>query len=67
LRDEGDAYAARLRAAGVPVLHRCEPRMIHGFLTLDTVSPAAANAGERVFADLARLISRLPSRTAGAH
>ena len=37
LRDEGDLYAARLAAAGVPVQHRCEPKMIHGFLTLDTV------------------------------
>jgi acetyl esterase len=29
--------------------------MIHGFLTLDTVSPAAAQAAERLFADIARL------------
>jgi acetyl esterase len=29
--------------------------MIHGFLTLDTVSPAAAQAGERFFADVSRL------------
>ena len=26
--------------------------MVHGFLTLDTISPAAAAAGDRVFADL---------------
>ena len=37
LCDKGDLYAARLAGAGVPVLHRCEPRMIHGFLTPDTV------------------------------
>ena len=54
LRDEGDLYAARLAAAGVPVQHRCEPKMVHGFLTLDTVSPAAAQAAERLFADIAR-------------
>jgi acetyl esterase len=30
--------------------------MIHGFLTLDTLSPAAAAAGERVFADLVDLL-----------
>jgi len=67
LRDEGDLYAARLAAAGVPVQHRCEPRMIHGFLTLDTVSPAAARAGERLFADIARLLATLrrPSRPDG--
>jgi acetyl esterase len=57
LRDEGDAYAAGLAAAGVPVRHRCEPRMIHGFLTLDTVSSAAAEAGDRLFADIARLLT----------
>jgi len=28
--------------------------MVHGFLTLDTVSPAAAQAAERLFADIAR-------------
>jgi acetyl esterase len=58
LRDEGEAYAARLSKAGVTVKHRREPRMIHGFLTLDTISPAAAQAGERLFTDLAELLPR---------
>lgn len=56
LRDEGDAYAARLAASGVSVKHRCERGMIHGFVGLDTVSPGAAAAGERVFADIAQLL-----------
>jgi len=57
LRDEGDAYASRLAAAGVPVRHRVEAGMIHGFLTLDMVSPAAAAAGDRLFADIAWQLS----------
>lgn len=45
LRDEGDALARALRAANVPVLHRCEPGMVHGFIqNLDLVSPAAPPA-----------------------
>lgn len=64
LRDEGEAYAARLATAGVPVRHRRENKMIHGFLTLDTVSPAAAQAGQRLIADIARVVvqARDPAR-----
>ncbi|GAA4574269.1 alpha/beta hydrolase [Planotetraspora kaengkrachanensis] len=56
LRDEGDAYARRLTAAGVPVRHHCEAKMVHGFLTLDAVSPAAAAAGDRLFTRVAELL-----------
>lgn len=59
LRDEGEEYAARLEAAGTPVLQRRESAMIHGFLTLDTRSAAAAAAGQRVFDDMTRLIKSL--------
>jgi acetyl esterase len=50
LRDEGDAYAARLAEAGVPVDHRRYGDLIHGFLRLSPVSSAArsivADVGE---------------------
>ncbi|MEU4482654.1 alpha/beta hydrolase [Micromonospora sp. NPDC023966] len=58
LRDEGDAYAVRLRAAGVPVVHRREPGLVHNFPTLRDVSPSAAAAEDRFLRDAAQLLHR---------
>jgi acetyl esterase len=41
LRDEGEAYAARLRAAGVPADISRYPGMVHGFFRWRAVTPAA--------------------------
>ncbi|MEV4539841.1 alpha/beta hydrolase fold domain-containing protein [Asanoa sp. NPDC049518] len=57
LRDEGDALAARLTAAGVPVRHWREAGAEHNFPTLRDTSPEAAAAEDRYLhaaADLLR-------------
>jgi acetyl esterase len=49
-RDEGEAYADRLRAAGVPVVARRYLGMIHGFASLPFITEVA----NRAVADVAR-------------
>ncbi|MGI8751212.1 MAG: alpha/beta hydrolase [Acidimicrobiales bacterium] len=49
LRDEGEAYAMRLRQAGVPVQTTRYDGMIHGFFTMTKMTPRAREAvGEAV-------------------
>jgi len=56
LRDEGAAYAARLRDAGVPVEYVPGPGLIHGFAAfLGVVDAAEANL-EQILASLGRLM-----------
>jgi len=47
LRDEGDAYAARLAGAGVPVEHVACPGMIHGFFGMGAAVDAAGAVVDR--------------------
>jgi acetyl esterase len=44
LRDQGLAYAARLRRAGVEVVERDYDHLVHGFFGMGGVVPAARNA-----------------------
>jgi acetyl esterase len=42
LRDEGRAYAEKMRSAGVEVAHRCAAATIHGFFSFGGIFPHAA-------------------------
>jgi len=58
LRDDGEELALRLLSSGVTFEH-CRLRgMVHGFMNLDDVSPAAARAGDDVLQRFARLLPR---------
>ena len=61
LRDEGEAYARALEAAGVPVVLRRYDGMIHGFFDLGALSPAAQAAVEDTCSELRRLLERQPA------
>ncbi|MCF6386050.1 alpha/beta hydrolase [Mycobacterium sp. MBM] len=52
LRDDGGRYAELLTAAGVEVQHSNEPTMVHGYVSLALVSPAATEATARGIAAL---------------
>ena len=54
LRDEGDAYAAKLQAAGVAVEHHRYPGQVHGFAGMHGVADDAADALDRIGAALRR-------------
>jgi acetyl esterase/lipase len=52
LRDEGEAYAERLRTAGVPVTTSGYDGMIHGFYGLDSIFDAAKKATAETVVEL---------------
>jgi acetyl esterase len=57
LRDDGDAYAEALSAAGVRVVHRRFDGLIHGFFALGPLSQAAQSAVEQICDDLREVLS----------
>jgi acetyl esterase len=56
LRDEGEAYAERLRAARVPVTLRRYEGLVHGFLGMGPAAASARRAVDEVCADLRRAL-----------
>jgi acetyl esterase/lipase len=52
LRDEGHAYAEKLRSAGGEIHHTCHPGMVHLFYGLGRVVPYAREAHRRIGAEI---------------
>ncbi|TJZ76379.1 alpha/beta hydrolase [Rhodococcus oryzae] len=61
LRDEGEAYAEKLRDAGVEVQYVLEPGLIHSFANMVDVGRSGPEAMGRAAAALRRALSTPPS------
>ena len=59
LRDEGQAYAKRLSAAGVKTIHREFDTLIHGFVGMRGALQAAARAMDDMVAGLRHELAQL--------
>ena len=59
LRDEGEAYANRLTAAGVKTIHREFDTLIHGFIGMRGALQAAARAMDDMVAGLRHELAQL--------
>jgi acetyl esterase len=58
LRDQGEAFGARLQASGVTTTVRRLAGMVHNFMLWDLQSPACARAADRAAVELAALLAR---------
>jgi acetyl esterase len=66
LRDEGEIYATRMREAGVRVVLRRYPELIHGFANLTAICPSARSAMLEVAGALRMGLALAPAQTAAA-
>jgi len=57
LRDEGEAYAAKLSAAGTPVRLRREGQLVHGFINMVDISEASRVALIEVATEVRMLLA----------
>ena len=55
---DNQAYAAALRAAKVPLVHREFPTLNHGFFSYTAISPVCEQAAEQICRDLGELLAR---------
>jgi acetyl esterase len=62
LRDEGCAYADRLKAAGIETLYRCHPGMIHLFYGMRGLIAYAGAAFATIGADIRQVLMLAPLR-----
>lgn len=56
LRDQGIAYAEKLRQADVSTTYRCYDRLAHAFTAMTGVVPAAKRACEEIARDVRRIL-----------
>jgi len=61
LRDEGEAYAHRLRSVGMKVICRRHPGMIHMFYGMGTLIPYAKRAYELMGTDIRSMLAETTS------
>lgn len=59
LLDQGEAYAGRLVAAGVPLAHHCFETLPHGFVGYPTASPTAEAALQRIARETGEALKRV--------
>lgn len=64
LRDEGEAYAAALQAAGTPTTLRRFDGFVHGFINMTGVSPACRSAVLEIASMLRHMLEQAPASTA---